>query len=378
MYLTYLNHYNIRQCKAQYLNMLYCMLTTPIKSHFILSDEYLMKYSKAQRWEVGKALNYFKTEQALYKKLESLDCSVMKRPEQLMDEKIPSKILWKTVNETIPEEVEVIENVLKNHKIEAGITWVNNKCFRDTLKKHGIYTIHHEMGPFRPDSYVNTFYLDFSGVNGDTEFDARFKEFLKVANEVPLLNREQLIKVLSPHNYEALTKILHNKRREYKAGVGLQVEVDTNLLLFNKGCSWVDPILQAQAENSGKILVRPHPAARYALKAMNGIVMDNILKGNAVEFINKCDKIYCLNSSVGLEALLLGREAKILGESPFSSLCDMDEDTLLKALNFAVFGYLIHGSYLYDDEYYKFRIKNKGDEKKVYLDNMKKFIEKAK
>ena len=56
----------------------------------------------------------------------------------------------------------------------------------------------------------------------------------------------------------------------------------------------------------------------------------------------------------------------------------MDEDTQLKALNFAVFGYLMYGSYLYDDEYYKFRIKNKGDEKKIYLDNMKKFIEKAK
>ena len=378
MYLTYLNHYNIRQCRAQYLNMLYCMLKSSLDSYFILSEEYLQKYTHPKRWEVTKALEHFKTEKALYKKLGEMKYSIMKRPEQLIDESVPSKILQRTVNEMIPEEVKVIEEVLRHNEIEAGITWVNNKCFRETLKKHNIPTIHHEMGPFRPDSYVNTFYFDFSGVNGGTEFDSRFKEFLKIASQVPILSREQLIKILSPHDHKRLIDILHNHKREYKAGVGLQVEVDTNLLLFNNGCSWIDPVLQAQAENSGKILVRPHPAAKYTLKYAGRIVVDDILKGDAVEFINKCDKIYCLNSSVGLEAILLGRRANILGESPFSLICDMDEDTQLKALNFAVFGYLMYGSYLYDDEYYKFRIKNKGDEKKIYLDNMKKFIEKAK
>lgn len=378
MYLTYLNHYDIRQCDAQYLAMLYNMLDISLKSIFILSDDYLKEYSVRERWEVSKALQRFKNEKVLYSKLKEIKCYRMKKAEQLIDERVPSKLLRKIVNSTLPEEVETIERVLKENNIEAGITWMNNKCFKETLLKHNIPTIHHEMGPFRPASYINTFYLDFEGVNGGTEFDSRFKEFLKIADSVPILSRRELIRVLSPHNYKRLTEILENKRREYSAGVGLQVEVDTNLLLFNNGCSWVDPILQAQAENRGKVLVRPHPSAGHIVKSMNRVTLDDISKGNAVEFINKCNKIYCLNSSVGIEAMLLGREAQILGESPFSSLCSMDEDTLLKALNFTVFGYLILSSCLYNDEYYKFRIANRGNEKVIYLDSMKRFLENAK
>lgn len=377
-YLVYLNHYNIRQVEAQYLNMYYCVLASPLKAVYILSDEYLKEYTKKIRWEVSKAMLHYKTEAELYNKVQRSCHYVMPKPEELIDEKVPSKLLRRTVNDMIPEQVETIEKVLKENKIEAGMTWVNNKCFRETLAKHGIPTIHHEMGPFRPDSYINTFYLDLQGVNGDTEFNSRFKEFLKIANEVPIFSREKLIRILSPHNYKKLLEVLHVRQRKYKAGVGLQVEMDTNLLLFNNNCSWIDAVLQAQAENEGKILVRPHPCANYDLKAKFRLVLDDITKGNAIDFINKCDKIYCLNSSVGIEALLLGRRAEILGESPFSSLCHMDEGTLLKALNFAVFGYLIHGAYLYNDEYYKFRIANRGNEKLIYLDNMKRFIEQAK
>ena len=377
-YLVYLNHYNIRQCEAQYLNMLYCILTTQLDSFFVLSNEYLKTYSASQRWEVTKALHYFKTEETLKKKVSEAKYIVMQKPDELIKESVPSKLLYKTVNETIPEEVEIIEKILSENSISAGITWVNNKCFRDTLSKHGLLTIHHEMGPFRPNSYVNTFYLDFNGVNGDTEFESRFKDFLKISNKVPILSREKLIRVLSPHNYKRLTEVLFNQKREFKAGVGLQVEVDTNLLLFNDGYSWIDPVLQAEADNDGKILVRPHPVASYALKPSRRIVIDDISKGDAINFINRCEKIYCLNSSVGLGALLLGRKAVIIGESPFRSLCNMDEEMQLKALNFAVFGYLIHGFYLYNDEYYRFRIKNRGNEKLIYLDNMKRFLEKAK
>ena len=168
--------------------------------------------------------------------------------------------------------------------------------------------------------------------------------------------------------------MLNNKIRKYEAGVGLQVEVDTNVLLFNNGCNWIDPMILAKKESVKKVLVRPHPLANFTIKSDFNFDVDD-LKGSVQDFINKCDKIYCLNSSVGIEAMLLGRKAVILGENPFSSLCDMDEDMQLKALNFAIFGYLIHGKYLYDDEYYKFRIANRGNEKLIYLDNMKRFIE---
>jgi hypothetical protein len=99
---------------------------------------------------------------------------------------------------------------------------------------------------------------------------------------------------------------------------------------------------------------------------------------DAIDFINKCNKVYCLNSSVGFEAILLGREAKIFGDSPFSELPRMDEDTQLKALNFAIFSYLTHRNFLFDDKYYEWRLSCIGDEREIYLKNMEMMLEEIK
>ena len=380
-YLVYLNNYNIRQCKAQYLFVLYEALAHNLDAHYILSDEYLKRYTKEEKWEVKWAETHWGDFNNLWNKLKSENFTVMEKPEKWVSTTgilEPSQILHSIVYGYHEEEVQAIVEVLKKKKIKAGVTWVNNKTLKETLGKFNIPTIHHELGPFRPTTYIPTAYLDFCGVNGDTEFNKRFKEFLKIADQVPILSREELIRVISPTHYNKLIEVLHNKERKYEIGVGLQVEVDTNLLLFNKGCSWVDPILQAQADCTGKILVRPHPAAGYIMKSSARLEIDDITKGNAIDFINKCNKVYCLNSSVGFEAILLGREAKIFGDSPFVEVCDMDSETQLKALNFAVFGYLIHRDLLFNDDYYDFRLNNIGNEKVIYLDNVKRLLNNAK
>ena len=377
-YLAYLNHYDIRQCEAQYLSVLYEMLGKNLDAHFILNREYLHKYKKGERWEIRWVENHWGNYDMIFGRLKSENCTLMMKPAELLENTIPSQLLYETVHNPIPTQKETIEKVLKEKKIKAGVTWVNNVCFRETLKEHGISTFHHEMGPFRPTTYIPTIYLDFNGVNGDTEFDKRFAEFLKISNEVPILNRKELIRVISPNHYPELIKILENEDRPYEIGVGLQVEVDTNLLLFSNNCSWTDPILAARADSTGKVLVRPHPSAGFLMKPDARLDIDDITKGNAVEFINKCDKIYCLNSSVGFEAILLGREAKIFGDSPFKNVCNMDEETQLKALNFAVFGYLIHRDLLFNDAYYTFRLTNKRNEKAIYLDNMRRLLKQAK
>jgi len=380
MYLTYLNHYNIRQCEAQYLDMFYQNLESLPETHYVISKEYLKKFTPAQRWEVRKVEQEWGKYSDLWAKLKPSDYTIMEKPEELLDIEEPSKILYATTSTIIPSQVEVLKGILqkKGAQIKAGITWVNNKCFKDTLQEFGIPTIHHELGPFRPTTYIPTIYMDFSGVNGGTEFDERFKEFLKVADQVPILSRKELIRVLSPSHYRELCEILDNKSRKYEIGVGLQVEVDTNLLLFNNNCNWVDPILAAKMNSSKKVLVRPHPCAGYIMKPDGRMEIDDITKGNAVQFINKCEEIYCLNSSIGIEAILLGRKAKIFGDSPFKNVCSMNEDLQIKALNFIVFGYLIHKELLFNDSYYKYRLANRGNEKAIYLDNVKRLLEKAK
>ena len=56
----------------------------------------------------------------------------------------------------------------------------------------------------------------------------------------------------------------------------------------------------------------------------------------------------------------------------------MNEDENLLALNFKVFSYLIHRNFLFNDEYYNFRLSCIGDEKEIYLGNMKRFLKEIK
>ena len=378
MYLTYLNHYDIRQCEAQYLWVLHEILGRGLKTHFIINEDYIKRCKDRHRWEVPLAEKTWGKIDDILKDFIPENYTIMKKPEELIKHTgrfIPSQMLHETVNGYIPTQKEVIEKVLKEKKIKAGVTWVNNRCFKEVLESYKIPVFHHELGPFRSETYIPTVYLDFSGVNGNTEFNKRFKEFLRIEGSVPILSKEKLIKIISPNHWHELIAVLNKKDYEYEAGVGLQVEVDTNLLLFNDGVNWVDPILAAQAENSGKILVRRHPASCYTITPNTvRIVADDLKKNTPYDFISKCKKIYCLNSSIGLEAMMLGREGKIYGDSPFREICRMDSETQLKALNFVVFGYLTHRDLLFNDEYYTFRLKARGDEKLIYLDNMRRLI----
>ena len=390
-YLVYLNHYDIRQCEAQYLSVLYEVLAKNLPAHFILNKDYIKDYSNTSRWEVRWVRNHWTSYEEIFQRLKPMNYTLIDKPEVLLDKDYyikslpilaPSEILRYTYENYLPNQDVFIKEAMRRMRergeVEAGITWVNNKCFKKVLNTEGIPVIHHEMGPLRPTTYIPTIYFDYSGVNGDTEFDKRFEEFLKVADQVPILDRKELLRIVAPKNYKYLWEILGNKSRAYDIGVGLQVEVDTNLLLFNNSRNWIDPLLAAQRDSKAqKILVRPHPAAGISLKPTDRIEIDDVINKKALDFINRCDKIYCLNSSVGFEALLLGRKSEIFGESPFKSLCHMDEDTLLKALNFTIFGYLIHRDLLFNEDYYKFRLGVK-DEVEIYKDNMKRLLEKAK
>ena len=54
----------------------------------------------------------------------------------------------------------------------------------------------------------------------------------------------------------------------------------------------------------------------------------------------------------------------------------MDKEIQVKALNFVVFGYLIHRELMFSNDYYRFRLSNKYNEELIYKTNLKYLIEK--
>ena len=366
-YLIYLNNYDIRPCKAQYLYWYLNMLEKFPDALFVLNKDYLNP--DPNRWEIRDKKKANKNwvykvpkNYVLLPKIEEME-DVKRR-----DFQNPASFLKLCVNQHITDLDEALDKIINENKIEAAFTCVNNKTLENVCFSYNIPVIHNEQGPLRPPFFHGTVYLDFSGVNGRTEFYSRFLNFQEM--EVELYSKDELLRIVTkPEQYSYVSKLVKAKPI-YDCGVALQVDVDTNMIAYNNGWTSADLINKAMKEH-GRVLIRNHPLAsmQYASNTSlgNGVIDKS---ANSLEFISKCKKIVTINSSVAFEAMLLGREVEILGDSPFAAIPKMDEETKLVALNFAIFGYLIPDYLWGDKEYFKFRIFAKNEEI-VYNKNMK-------
>ena len=365
-YLIYLNNYDIRPCKAQYLYWYLNMLEKFPDALFVLNEDYLNP--DLNRWEIRDKKKANKNwvykvpkNYVLLPKIEEMEDVKRRKLEN------PKSFLKLCVKKCITDLDEALDKIINENKVEAALTCVNNKTLENVCFRHNIPVIHNEQGPLRPPFFHGTVYLDFSGVNGRTEFYSRFLNFQEM--EVELYSKDELLRIVTkPEQYSYVSKLVKAKPI-YDCGVALQVDVDTNMIAYNNGWTSADLINKAMKEH-GRVLIRNHPLAsmQYASNTSlgNGVIDKS---ANSLEFISKCKKIVTINSSVAFEAMLLGREVEILGDSPFAEIPKMDEKTKLAALNFAIFGYLIPDYLWGDEEYFKFRIFAKNEEI-VYNKNM--------
>lgn len=374
-YLAFLNNYDIRPCRAQYLWWFYYLQDHLPNTYFIINKDYLNV--DKNRWE------YAQYEKAPYKYNNPSTFSlkhytIMDRFEdspELKNEIIPSRILKRAMTEPLPSVVNTIKEVLEQEDITASISWCNNASVEVACELYNIPTIHNESGALRTPFFIDTCYFDLSGVNGNTEFNKRFENFKKVTNNVEVFSRKELLSMVSQPHFRDYIKDLSKVNPQYECGVAMQVDVDTNVLAFNKGISEADVIRIAAQNHNHSLLIRNHPLSSigYIRPASLGLGKVDESK-NSLEFISKCKHLYTLNSSVAFEAMLMGRKATILGDNPFYNLQFMDENELVLALNFAVFSYLMPTTRLYNEEYYNMRIRCK-EEEYLYNEGKKYWLE---
>lgn len=217
------------------------------------------------------------------------------------------------------------------------------------------------MGPLRQPMYLHTAYFDFSGVNGNTESHSRYTHFERIttSKNLPTLNLEALRALFVDERF--LKQSFEDRLEEYKVGVPLQVEDDSNILAFSNNFNNFE-VIRLVKSKTDSYLIRKHPSGHCEY----GEAQDK--SQNSIEFIKKVEKVVTINSSVGFEALLYGKESQILGDSPFAFLLfkDLTAAERLKRINFILFGYLIPFHLMYDANYYRWRLSNPTEEE-IYL-----------
>lgn len=277
----------------------------------------------------------------------------------------------------------IIVQLKNTYDVEAILTWCNLASLSHVAEKNNVKVIHNEWGPLRTPFYQKTAYFDFQGVNGKTESHQRYSKFadeLKRGNDkATILSKKELLDLFLKEDFSHLAS--SNKKTRYQVGLPLQVEDDSNIVAFAKGLTNFELINIARGVFEPKdILIRRHPAGHLEYKNNLGVIDKS---SNATEFIHKCERIATINSSIGLESVMLNKKTYILGENPFSFIAynkfnlDNEKKAIpdeLTALNFLLFGYIIPAAFLFNAQYYRWRLSGPS-ETEIYKKHQDFYIE---
>ncbi len=359
MIAAYLLPYPVRGIRAPYLWIFYKMLADlnePV--WFWLSKDYLADpavFVAEHRWEVAehtqKHYGYGIPDQD---RLTRHQYDFL--PAGLFEKWLtecqgnPIAVFRRLLRERIPELEQFFEDALSGcgstlSRIEAILTWHNCPSLSAVAEHYGITVIHLEVGPLRAPLYRPTAYCDFSGVNGNTEAERRYR--CQPSGTGLAINLRQLQKFFLARGFSCFEK-------GDRVGVALQVEDDSNLVAYGNGYDNQAALIYARLHFGQKVLIRGHPGSLFQVSGSAGEVDSS---PDSVSFIGRCRHVVTINSSVGLEAILLGRSATVLGQASYRFLLGVqDEAERMNRLAFFLFAYLIPESLRFDVAYLRFRL----------------------
>ena len=232
-------------------------------------------------------------------------------------------------------------------RVDAFVSICNCPSLEKVARVLNKEVIHLEIGPLRAPMYRNTAYLDFTGVNGNTEARARYESCQTEIDITCSMN--------DLHRYFLEAISLPSSSENQVAGIVLQVEDDSNIIAYSHDFTNISLISYVRQQHAlENILVRAHPGSLFRLR-------DDIFSidasANSLEFIQKCHSIYTINSSVGLEALLCEKKTNILGDCSYAFVAEeASGPNRVNAMAFYLFAYLVPFELIFNLEYLRFRL----------------------
>lgn len=232
-------------------------------------------------------------------------------------------------------------------RVDAFVSICNCPSLEKVARALNKEVIHLEIGALRAPMYRNTAYLDFTGVNGNTEARARYESCQTEIDITCSMN--------DLHRYFLEAISLPSSSENQVAGIVLQVEDDSNIIAYSHNFTNISLISYVRQQHAlENILVRAHPGSLFRLR-------DDIFSidasANSLEFIQKCHSIYTINSSVGLEALLCEKKTNILGDCSYAFVAEeASGPNRVNAMAFYLFAYLVPFELIFNLEYLRFRL----------------------
>lgn len=355
MIAVFLPPYPFRGLPAPYLWVFYKFISQSSEAlYFIVGDAYLDLEANAGRWEhtsdAPERLNYTIPTREELDRHQFYMLSQAPFEEQLARRNHNPVSVFK---DFLTVDIPILGNELEDAlncapDLEAIVSWSNCPTLTRVANQRDIPVIHLELGPLRSPEYRSTAYLDFTGVNGNTEARTRYEA---LAKDLQLdITASDLL------GYYARKAGQHDDvdRNKMQLGLALQVEDDSNLVAFSNGYDNTSLINHARLLNSGiPMLVRAHPGSLFNLDNQK-LIVD--YSPDTACFLDRIQELIIINSSVGLEALLRGKRVKALGDSSYQFMTLLPDEQRAAALAFYLFGYLVPQELVFDLAYLRMRL----------------------
>lgn len=258
--------------------------------------------------------------------------------------------------------------------LEAVVTCVNCATLKSLCRNRNLPLVHVELGPLRQPAFLQTAYFDFSGVNGETEAKNRY-----VATDQPHPANPEQDMIGQLRHLFLLRPLPSNNQPQAELGLCLQVEDDSNIVCYARDHSSLSLINDAQlllAERhiAPPVLVRSHPVSYFSLRRLPaGLVPDD--SASSLAFALRCKRIHTINSGLAAEALLLGRNAIVRGDSPFAYCADTETGQGdPNALAFFLLNYLVPWQIAFSPEYLRWRL-GKPSEREIRQYHLDEFMQ---
>ena len=371
MFLSFLYPFLLRGRLAPYLWVAYKQMTdlSPEEVCFIASKSYFrdpVEYALERRFECIAPVNpelgfavpdparvrsyrFHEVPEAIYRRL---------KRRLVADSLVWQHLIERTDEELIDFLIARVEELAREYSIEALLTWCNFASLTEVGRRLDLPVIHNELGPLRFPWYNPLGYFDFSGVNGQTEAAARWRDWQISEDAKTALSRQQLCALFSREVGGCA-----QAEPEYALGIPLQVEDDSNVLAYHRGFRLPLVIQYAQERYRPEdLLLRRHPGGMLGMTARD-IALDESPSSSV--FVRRCRGLLTLNSSVAVEAMLAGRQTVILGESParFAAGTRLEGARVAsdEELDFLLLHYFVPYGLIFDPGYFRWRLTHPGE-----------------
>jgi len=291
--------------------------------------------------------------------------------------------LWKDLLSGCGKISAYYENILKRvysaYKFDVIVYWGTNGAVRNFSNAYNVPAIAMEMGCVR-NPFFQSAYFDFRGVNGGSylnEIELEKFESLYTLKQIQTLLP---IKQFANKATDAMHDVLYHKVADeiYKNSgknvlIPLQLMDDTNIILYSKYetmLEFLEDVIPPLISKGYSCFIKPHPgnvvrsiniedhgkAQKYCNEIENVFWLDDFDNNKyLLSLYSKMDVFVVVNSSVGFEAMMLGKVIILLGKSPYNlseTLPTMEEfliqnfnhqeyfHTITKIVNLLLFHYL--------------------------------------